>query len=146
MFVHSILDSARKNLFLVSEDALLIDVAKLLNAGAESIIAIDAAGVFSGLVTKSDVVRQISECGGATCLVPASVAMTREVVVCGVDDSLQEVARLMKERHLKSLPVLDNLKRPIGLISASTVLRELLGEIKYEEGQLINYVKGVGYR
>lgn len=146
MFVHGISQSARKRLFLAPENAPLIQVAKLLTAGAEAVVAIDTAGQLSGIVTKSDIVCQIGDCDGSTCLVSASVAMTRDVVTCGIDDNLQDVARLMKKRQLKSLPVIDDANRPIGLITASTVLRELLGEVEYEEAQLVDYVKGVGYR
>lgn len=146
MFVRDVLEIAQKRHLLVSGDTRLIEAAKLLSAGAEAVIAIDPIGVLAGVVTKSDIVRQISDCRGATCQLPVSAAITRDVVVCGIDDSLQEVARLMKEKCLKNLPVVDGSNRPIGLLSASTVLRELLGEVRYEEAQLINYVKGVGYR
>ena len=52
----------------------------------------------------------------------------------------------MKERHLKNIPVVAADNRPIGVLTAQAILRVLLGDVEYEEAQLVDYVKGVGYR
>ena len=59
---------------------------------------------------------------------------------------MQDVSERMKERHLKNIPVVDRDNRPLGVLTARAILRALLGDAKYEEAQLIDYVKGVGYR
>ena len=59
---------------------------------------------------------------------------------------LQDVSKLMKRRHLKNVPVVDGDGWPIGVLTARAVLRVLLSDAEYEEAQLIDYVKGIGYR
>jgi CBS domain-containing protein len=72
--------------------------------------------------------------------------MTRDVALCQESDHLADVSELMKQLHLKSIPVVDSDNRPIGVLTARVILRALLGDAKYEESQLINYVDGLGYR
>lgn len=72
--------------------------------------------------------------------------MTRDVALCRGADLLQDVSKLMKERHLKNIPVVAADNRPIGVLTAQAILRVLLGDVEYEEAQLVDYVKGVGYR
>lgn len=146
MFVDTMLEAARQALVTIADDATLIEAAKLLTSGTDLVIACNSAGALQGVVTKTDVVRQISVCQGATCMCPVSTVMTRDVALCRVTDRLSDVATLMKERHLKNIPVVDDADRPIGVLTARAVLRILLGDAEYQEAQLVDYVKGVGYR
>ena len=146
MFVEGMLKEAREKLVTVADDARLIEAAKLLSSGTDLVIVCDSDGGLRGVVTKTDVVRQISNCNGATCMCPIAKVMTRDVVLCREADLLQDVSRLMKERHLKNIPIVAADNRPIGVLTARAILRVLLGDAKYEEAQLVDYVKGVGYR
>lgn len=146
MFVEGMLETARENLVTINDDAKLIEAAKLLTSGTDLVVVCDGEGALQGVVTKTDVVRQISVCQGATCMCPASTVMTRDVALCRGVDLLQEVSKLMKERHLKNIPVVDGNNRPVGVLTARAVLRVLLSDAEYEEAQLVDYVKGVGYR
>jgi CBS domain-containing protein len=146
MFVEGMLEAAREKLVTISDDARLIEAARLLSAGTDLVIVCNSEGVLQGVVTKTDVVKQISVCQGATCICPVSTVMTRDVVLCRGADLLQDVSRLMTARHLKNIPVMDSDNRPIGVLTARAVLRILLGNAEFEEAQLIDYVMGIGYR
>lgn len=146
MFVEGMLEVAREKLVTITDDARLIEAAKLLSSGTDLVIVCDSAGAIQGVVTKTDVVRQISVCQGATCMCPVSTVMTRDVALCREADLLQDVSKLMNERHLKNIPVVAADNRPIGVLTARAILRVLLGDAEYEEAQLADYVKGVGYR
>ena len=146
MFVKDMLEAARERLVTIADNARLIEAAKLLTSGTDLVVVRDGAGVLQGVVTKTDVVRQISVCQGATCLCPVSTVMTRDVLLCRGSDRLQDVSERMKARHLKNIPMVDGNNRPLGVLTARAVLRILLGDAEYEEAQLVGYVKGVGYR
>ena len=146
MFVEGMLEVAREKLVTIADDAPLIEAAKFLASGTDLVIVCDREGVLQGVVTKTDVVRQISVCQRATCMCPASTVMTRDVALCRGVDLLQDVSKRMRERHLKNMPVVDGDNRPIGVLTARAVLRVLLNDAEYEEAQLVDYVKGVGYR
>jgi len=146
MVVEEMLEVAREKLVTISDDATLIEAAKLLTSGTDLVVACNGAGVLQGVVTKTDVVKQISVCHGAICMSPVSTVMTRDVVLCRIADNLKDVAKQMKEQHLKNIPVVDADTRAIGVLTARAVLRVLLSDAKYEEAQLVDYVKGIGYR
>lgn len=146
MFVEGMLEVAREKLVKIGDDAKLIEAAKLLSSGTDLVIVCDSRGALQGVVTKTDVVRQISVCQGATCMCPVSTVMTRDVALCQEADLLQDVSKLIKERHLKNIPVVDGDNRPVGVLTARAVLRVLLSDAEYEEAQLVDYVKGIGYR
>lgn len=146
MFIDGMLQAAREKLVTIVDDAKLIETAKLLCSGTDLVIVCDSKGVLQGVVTKTDVVKQVSVCQGATCMCPASTVMTRDVALCRGSDRLQDVSELMKQRHLKNIPVVDADNRPVGVLTARAILRVLLSDAEYEEAQLVDYVKGVGYR
>jgi CBS domain-containing protein len=75
----------------------------------------------------------------------ASLAMTRDVVVCRPGELLQDVWKRMKGRKLKNIPVVDQDSRPLGVLHARDILQALLDDSQDEESMLRDYVMGVGY-
>lgn len=146
MFVKDILDAARERLITIADSAQLIDAAKILTSGTDLVIVCNSGGILQGIITKTDVVRQMSVCQGSSCTCAASLVMMNDVVLCRKEDLLKDVSQLMKVRHLKNIPVVDAENRPIGVVTARAILRALLSDAEFEEAQLIGYVKGIGYR
>ena len=145
MLVESTLGGARKRLVTISDSAPLIEAAKLLRAGTDLIVACDRDGALVGVITKTDVVGQISRCQGARCTTAASSVMVRDVVLCRPGEWLGDVWSRMKERGLKNVPITDDKAHPIGVLTARDALQLLLQESKDEESLLRDYVMCVGY-
>jgi CBS domain-containing protein len=51
----------------------------------------------------------------------------------------------MKDRKLKSVPVLDQNARPVGVLNARDLLEALLEEVEHEEVLLRDYVMSIGH-
>ena len=145
MLVDQLLDQARDRFVTIPDDAPLIEAAKLLRVGTDIVVVCDVAGMLAGVITKTDVVGQISQCQGASCVTPASLVMTRSVVTCSSGDWIHSVWITMKQRRLKNIPVIDTASRPIGVLNARDALEVLLGEAENEETLLRDYVMGIGY-
>lgn len=145
MFVERLLSAARERLVTIADNAPLIEAARVLRAGTDLVVVCDSAGFLAGVITKTDVVSQISECQGCSCTAAASSVMTRDVVLCRPGDWLQDVWSRMKERGLKNVPVMDQGSRPLGVLNARDALQALLQEVQDEESLLRDYVMGVGY-
>lgn len=146
MIVEGILPTARERLITIDADAPLIAAAILLRDLDRDIVLVrDAEGMLAGVITKTDIVRQISHCQGAGCMAAASAIMTQAVIYCRPDTLLHEVWLIMKERHLKNIPILDKDSRPLGVLNARDALEALLQELRYEETLLREYVTCVGY-
>jgi signal-transduction protein with cAMP-binding, CBS, and nucleotidyltransferase domain len=144
MFVERLLPAARARLVIISDDAPLIEAARLLRSGTDLVVACRSA-VLTGVVTRTDIVAQICGCQGASCLTAVSVLMTRDPVLCRQGDLLHDVWERMKSKRLRNIPVIDQESRPIGVFKARDIFEVLLKESEDEESMLRDYVMGVGY-
>ncbi len=146
MLVESIVPTARQRLVTIAESARLIEAARLLrDARTDIVVVCDSNGVLAGVITKTDVVRQISHCQGSSCTIAASSVMTRDAVACRPTDFLHDVWLQMKERRLKNVPITNQESRPLGVLNARDALEGLLDEVENEESLLRDYVMCVGY-
>jgi len=144
MFVENMLSAAVKRLVSVGDTAPLIDAARPLNdLDIDLVVVCSADGRLAGIITKTDVVRQI--CLGSGYTTAASEVMMRDVVLCRPGDLLRDVWAVMKDRSVKNIPIIGQDSRPIGVLNARDVLEVLMDEAEYEEALLRDYVMSVGY-
>lgn len=145
MFVETLLPKARERLVAIADDVPLTEAAKFLHTETDLVVVCSSAGTLAGVITKTDVVGQMSHCQGASCIMAASLVMTRDVVFCRPKDSLHNVWALMKERGLKNILVVDQDSRPLGVLPARDILQVLLKDSEDGESMLRDYVMGIGY-
>ena len=144
--VDRILPAGRKRLITIRDEAPLLDAAKLLREpDADLVVVCNADERMVGVISKTDVVRQISQWRESEYATAASTVMTRTVVSFRPDDSLHDVWTTMKHRRLKNVPILDQDSRPIGVLNARDVLEALLEEVEHEEMLLRDYVMSIGH-
>lgn len=147
MFVERVLTTARLRLVTIDAGALLTEAAALLGSAQVNLVVVCASdGAMVGVITKTDVVRQISQCQGSACTAKAATVMTRDVTRCHPDDMLHDVWSIMKERGFLHIPIVDQDSRPCGVLNARDALQALLGEVEDEGSLLRDYVMGIGYR
>ena len=136
----------RSRLATVTLQAPLLEAAQRLTDPQIGLVMVcDADGVMAGVISKTDVLQQISHCLGSACRTLASELMTKDVISCQPTDLLSDVLALMQQHGLVHVPVLDAYQRPIGVFNARDALRALVTSGQYEQSQLFDYVMGVGY-
>ena len=146
MLVDVILPTAQAKLVTIEQNAPLVDGAKLLaHKEANLLVVCDPNGKLAGVVSKTDIVRQIGTCEGSSCTTPVSSVMSRRVLTCRRDEPLKAVWSEMKEHGFKHLPIVDQNSKPIGLAIARDVLVALMESVEYEEQLLRDYVMCIGY-
>lgn len=134
-------------LMTTSVDTSLVNVARLLSDTQVSLVVVcDSAGVMVGVMTKTDIVRQIGRCQGSACSTAVADVMTRDVVYCRPTDCLPEVLSTMQKCGFVHIPVVDEDSKPLGVVNARDALRALMAEGEYEASLLQNYVMGIGYQ
>ncbi|NGM86978.1 CBS domain-containing protein [Parapusillimonas sp. SGNA-6] len=145
--IRAVLPTAGKRLVKIQDSAQLVEAARLLSEKEASLVVVcDSQGLMRGVVTKSDVVKQISHCQGCSCTTTVTEVMSKSVIACHPDEDLYDVWLLMKEKGLKQIPVADESSRPLGLLYVSAALEVLMKEVEYEDLHLRDYVMGIGYR
>ena len=146
MLVERVLPIALKRLNTIQAGAFLTDAAKLLCETHRSLLVVcNPDGVMVGIISKTDIVRQIAHCEGSRCTTPAKAVMTRDVTYCHSGDPLHDVLSKMKERGFVHVPIVDQESKPIGVINARDALQVLLGDVEYDVSFLRDYVMGIGY-
>lgn len=137
----------RSRLRVLRWDASLADAATLLSSTQISLLVVcDRSETMVGIVTKTNIVQQL-RCGEEWARSrQASDLMVRDVVCCHRADNLPDLLMRMAEQGLVHVPVVDEDRRPVGVVNARDALRELLADELYEEALLRSYVMGIGYQ
>ena len=146
LLIEKFLPTVRKRMCCIGSDAALLQAARLLESDHDMLLVCDAGGRMVGVLTKTDAVRQIGTCSGASCTAPVIEAMTGEVVTAKPTGRLADAWEVMKARGFKNIPVVDSDGKPCGVLNARDVLRHLWQEAQQEEDLLFNYIMNVGYR
>jgi len=102
----------------------------------------DAGGELVGIITERDIMRQVAsdDCHEALELRVAAV-MTRNLIISVADDSVEDAMRIMTEKRIRHLPVLDG-KTLVDIISIGDVVKNKLDESSVEIRFLRDYVTG----
>ena len=147
MFVERILPAARKRLVTLDAGARLIEAAVLLGRPDVGLVVVcDGNGLVAGVLTRTDLVRQMGRCAGGACAIAASSVMTPDVASCRRDEHLRDVWARMKQHGMKHIPVIGRNGAPVGLLNAKDVIETLLEEVESEELLLEYYVMSAGYQ
>jgi len=113
--------------------------------GALGLIVIcDAQERAVGVISKSDLVRHLARAGSVH--IPVTDVMTTSIISASPGDDLRATWRLMVQRHVQNLPLLDQKRRPVGTLDVRDALQAVLAFEEEQEGQLVNYIAGMGYR
>jgi CBS domain-containing protein len=94
----------------------------------------------AGIITERDILSKVVAQDRDPAATKVSDVMTREIVSVGLKTSVDEAARLMREHHIRHLPVLDAKGQLVGILAARYVLYELMDEMERSVGDLIGYI------
>src|SRR6185437_7023399 len=146
MLVVQMLPRGRQRLAVIEALAPVMEAAALLVRPHTDLVVVCDRGDMVGVLTKNEIVGQLSRCSGSGCKVRVDGIMTRDVTYCRTDEVLLDVWSVMGKRGLQRVPVLDKARRPLGIIYARDALQALLTESENEDALLRDYISGVGYR
>ena len=146
MLVERALPIATMRLNTIQAGASLSDAAKLLcDTHISLLVVCSSDGVMVGVVSKTDIVRQIARSEGSCSTTSTESVMTRDVTSCHPGDLLHDVLLKMKERGLVHVPIIDGDSKPVGVMNARDALQVLLGDVEYDVSFLRDYIMGIGY-
>ena len=101
----------------VTPDALLVEAAQKMKALNVGMLPICDNDRLVGTVTDRDItLRAVAE-GFDPKVTTVRQVMTREVVYCFEYQSVKDAAQLMEDRQIRRLPVLNEDKRLVGILS-----------------------------
>jgi CBS domain-containing protein len=138
--VQRLLETKGNAVWSVAPDTLVFEALKLMalkNVGA--LVVLDGDQLV-GIISERDYARSIALKDRSSRTTPVGEIMTRDVVSVHPEHTLEQCMALMTDRHIRHLPVLDQGKRLVGVISIGDVVKQIISEQDFLIKQLENYI------
>jgi CBS domain-containing protein len=129
----------RSGVVTIGPDASVADLLSLLaehNIGA--VVVTTDGSTAAGIVSERDVVRLLQRDPGGLSSTVDSI-MTTDVASCGPRDSVNELMRMMTDRRIRHVPVVDD-GRLVGIVSIGDVVKSRIEQLEFEREQLESYI------
>ena len=140
MFVSDILAQKGGLVFTVTPGTSVAQLSQQLSARRiGSMLVLDVEGSVAGIVSERDLVRALASHGAKAMELEARQVMTRDVVTCDPDDSIDQVMQTMTSGRFRHLPVVRH-GELLGLVSIGDVVKARLEETKHETEALKAYI------
>ncbi|MBX3249974.1 MAG: CBS domain-containing protein [Myxococcales bacterium] len=91
------------------------------DCGAVPVVAHD--GSLVGIITDRDIAMAAYTQGLPLRQIPVKRAMATQVFTCRADQTLEVAERLMRDKQIRRIPIVDGQNRPIGVLSLNDIVR-----------------------
>jgi CBS domain-containing protein len=118
-------DAMHKGVEYVAPDALVDTIAKKMKELDVGAIPVVRNGELVGMITDRDITIRCVAGGKDPTKVTAEDLMTRDVVHCRDTEEVEDAIRIMEGKQIRRLPVLDEAKRVVGMISLGDISHAL---------------------
>jgi CBS domain-containing protein len=98
-------------------------------------------GNLEGVLSERDIVRQLAASGSAILDRSVGELMTRDVVTCSSNDTVDSIAETMTQKRIRHMPVVDH-GDLIGIVSIGDVVLSRIHQLEQDRGQLEHYIAG----
>ena len=140
MYVASILKVKGHAVETIRADVKLTSVAsRLADKRIGAVVVTDRTGGIAGIVSERDIVHALAREGPECLEWPVSEIMTREVLTCSEDDTIDEIMSRMTTRRCRHLPVVAS-GRLAGIISIGDVVKHHIAEVEMEAMAMRDYI------
>lgn len=118
-------DVMTKMVIVIERGSPLIDAAKMMKKhDIGSIVVVDGRNAV-GIITERDIVHKVLATGKDPSKIKVDEVMSRPLRVVQPGTSLEEAAKAMKNNRIKRLPVINESKELIGIVSEGDLARLL---------------------
>jgi CBS domain-containing protein len=107
-----------KNLITVSLDSMVEEaVKKMVDFDVECLPVIDSEGILHGLLTFRDIVTKVVYPRAKVKKYTVEEIMAKDLVTCNFNCTVLDVVKIMKNRHLRRIPVVNADNKLMGLVT-----------------------------
>lgn len=116
-------DAMHKKAEWVGPDATVGDIAKKMRDLDVGSIPVGENDRLIGMVTDRDIACRAVANGTDCSKLKARDVMTKGIVFCRDSEDLSDALRIMEDKKIRRLPVIDEKKRMVGMLSVGDVAR-----------------------
>ncbi|MCH9809345.1 MAG: CBS domain-containing protein [Alphaproteobacteria bacterium] len=140
MNVASLLKAKGRAVATASADQTLLDIASALaHKKIGAIVILGESGDVAGIISERDLVKAIATGGAAMLERPVGEAMTRDVISCSEDQTMEELMEIMTKGRFRHVPVYSDGKLS-GIISIGDVVKNHIAEVEMEVSAMRDYL------
>lgn len=140
MNVATILNAKGKAVATARPDASLLDVAaKLAARKIGAIVVVGDNGRVAGIISERDIVRAIAAHGSAALAMTAAEFMTRDIVSCRENTTVEDLMATMTDGRFRHMPVIED-GALVGIVSIGDVVKNHIAEVEMEVTAMRGYL------
>ncbi len=140
MKVSDILRVKGDALFTVGPDEALADAIAAMAARDAGSLVVLSHGDLVGMLTFREVIRAVTKLGGAVGSTLVRSVMEDHPLTCTPSTDVNEVRRMMLERHARYMPVMEQ-RKLVGVISFYDVAKAVVESQDFENRMLKAYIR-----
>ena len=140
MKVSDILRVKGGTLYTITPEDSLADAAKLMAENDMGSLVVMSHGRVVGMLTFREVIKAVVNNGGTFGDTSVYRAMDSGPLICTTETEMDEVRRMMLERHARYMPVINN-RMLMGVISFYDVARAVVDSQNFENKMLKAYIR-----
>ncbi|MFZ2643774.1 MAG: CBS domain-containing protein [Verrucomicrobiia bacterium] len=125
----------------IQSDVTVFDAITLMSEKNVGALPVLEKGRLVGMISERDYTRKIALKGKLSKETPVQEIMSRQVSVAKPDDSIEECMRLMTDKHVRHLPVMEGDKM-LGIVSIGDLVKWIISVQAETIEQLQKYIAG----
>jgi CBS domain-containing protein len=123
-------------------DTVFDALSVLVNKNVGALVVLSENDRVVGIFSERDYARRVILKGRASKETLISEIMTENPFTVTEDDSIQDCMVKMTNKHIRHLPVTDDQRRLVGMISIGDVVKYVIDEQQFIIDNLEGYIKG----
>jgi CBS domain-containing protein len=138
--VRHLLESKAPEVHAIGPDAPVIDAVRLMSdKGIGALLVLGNGGKLVGILSERDYARKVVLAGRSSKDTPVRDIMTRDVVTVGLSEDASACMRLVTERRIRHLPVVDG-DAVLGVVSIGDLVKAVIEQQQQDLDHLQRYI------
>ena len=139
--ISSILVNKTSALWSVAPEATVFEAIKLMAEKNIGSLLVMSGGKLAGMFTERDYTRKIALQGKTSKETHVREIISRDVITVTPDDSVEECMRLMTEKRIRHLPVVED-ANVVGIVSIGDLVNWIISTQNAHIEQMEEYISG----
>ena len=137
--VKDMLNSKGADIWFIRPDESVLEAIKMMAEKKVGALLVMENDNLAGIISERDYARKVILLGKSSRETPVSEIMTAEVVTTEPLETVEGCMKLMTDKRIRHLPVIENGK-VVGVLSIGDLVKEIIAEQEFTIKQLENYI------
>jgi CBS domain-containing protein len=134
-----ILNQKQQNVWHISPEACVYDAIEIMADKYIGALLVVAEGKLIGVVSERDYARKVILQGKSSKQIQVREIMTSPAIFVTPDQTVQECMRIMTDKHIRHLPVVEN-ETILGVVSIGDLVKWMISAQQQTISQLHSYI------